>query len=293
MRYFDRLHPISAFFYFLMMLLCAMLTMNPIIVSLCYIFGILFCGMLIGAKKLFLSLACTVPLMLVIALINPLFVHKGATVLFFLNSNPVTLESLVYGAVSSLMIMSVFYWCRAYGEIMTGDKFVYLFGRVSPRLSLILSMTMGFIPKFRRKFSEIDEAQRALGIYATDSFFDRIRAKMRTLSILLTSVLENSVDSADSMSARGYDLGGRTSYSRYRFTLADAAYLVFTLILGGTVVTLVVLGAADFDYYPLISRTDGSPMPYVLYGLLAAFAGASVFMEVKENIIWRYLRSKI
>lgn len=293
MRYFDRLHPITAFVYFMLLLLVAMLTMNPVIITICYLASVVFCGMLIGLRKLLSSLAYNIPLMLMIALTNPMFVHKGETILFFLNDNPVTKEAIVYGSFASMMIMSVFYLCRCYTEIMTSDKFVYLFGRVIPKLSLVLSMILAFIPKLKRKYKEIDEAQKALGIYATQSYVDKIRSKMRVLSILLTNSLETSVDTADSMRARGYGLKGRTSYAIYRFTVADFAYLMFSIIFGVTTVVLIMLGTSEFYYYPTISVIKGTPTVYILYSSLVFLAGSSIFMEVKENILWRYLKSKI
>ena len=293
MRYFDRLHPITAFVYFMLLLLVAMLTMNPVIITICYLASVVFCGMLIGLRKLLSSLAYNIPLMLMIALTNPMFVHKGETILFFLNDNPVTKEAIVYGTFASMMIMSVFYLCRCYTEIMTSDKFIYLFGRVIPKLSLVLSMILAFIPKLKRKYKEIDEAQKALGIYATESYVDKIRSKMRVLSILLTNSLENSVDTADSMRARGYGLKGRTSYAIYRFTASDFTYLAFSIIFGVTTVVLIMLGASEFYYYPTISVIKGTPTVYILYSSLVFLAGSSIFMEVKENFLWRYLKSKI
>ena len=293
MRYFDRLHPITAFVYFMLLLLVAMLTMNPVIITICYLSSIIFCGMLIGIRKLLSSLAYNIPLMLMIALTNPMFVHKGETILFFLNDNPVTKEAIIYGVFASMMIMSVFYLCRCYTEIMTSDKFIYLFGRVIPKLSLVLSMILAFIPKLKRKYREIDEAQKALGIYATQSYVDKLRSKMRVLSILLTNSLETSVDTADSMRARGYGLKGRTSYAIYRFTASDFAYLLFSIVFGVGAVVLIMLGASEFYYYPTVTVIEGSPIIYILYLSLALLAGSSIFMEVKENILWRYLKSKI
>ena len=293
MRYFDRLHPITAFVYFMLLLLVAMLTMNPVIITICYLASVVFCGMLIGIRKLLSSLAYNIPIMLMIALTNPMFVHKGETILFFLNDNPVTKEAIVYGTFASMMIMSVFYLCRCYTEIMTSDKFIYLFGRVIPKLSLVLSMILAFIPKLKRKYKEIDEAQKALGIYATESYVDKIRSKLRVLSILLTNSLETSVDTADSMRARGYGLKGRTSYAIYRFTASDFTYLAFSIIFGVTTVVLIMLGTSEFYYYPTISVIKGTPTVYILYSSLVLLAGSSIFMEVKENILWRYLKSKI
>ena len=32
-----------------------------------------------------------------LAVMNPIFIHSGETILFFMNDNPVTLEALIYG----------------------------------------------------------------------------------------------------------------------------------------------------------------------------------------------------
>lgn len=292
-RYFDRLHPSAAFFYFLFVLLSAMLTMHPVIVTIFYLSGVIFSGMLTGIRKMLSGLAYSIPVMLMIALTNPLFVHKGETVLFFLNDNPVTKEAILYGVFASMMLMSVFYFSKCYSIVMTSDKFIYLFGRVIPKLSLVLSMALSAVPKMKRKFREIDDAQKALGIYATDSYIDKIRSRMRTLSVLLTESLESSVESADSMRARGYGLPGRSSYAIYRFTPSDVLFLFVSVFLGGAGVVLIFLGAADFSYYPVLSPIETGARSLALYGVLGALAALSIGTEVKENILWRYLKSKI
>ncbi|MBR2933780.1 MAG: energy-coupling factor transporter transmembrane protein EcfT [Clostridia bacterium] len=293
MRYFDRLHPIVAFLYFVFVILIAMLSMNPVIITICYLSGVAFCGMLIGLKKILISLAYNIPLLILLALTNPMFVHKGETILFFLNDNPVTKEAILYGLFASMMIMSVFYWFRCYSEIMTSDKFVYLFGRVIPKLSLVLSMSLAFIPKLKRKYKEIDEAQKALGIYSTQSYVDKIRSKFRVLSILLTNSLENSIETADSMRARGYGLKGRSSYAIYRFTVSDGIFMGFSLLLGITATVLIILGFANFNFYPILSPFNVSGIILITYVTIVILAGVSIVMEVKENMLWRYLKSKI
>ena len=293
MRYFDRLHPAVAFVYFALIIVIAMLSTNPIVIAICYLSSIIFCGMLLGIKKLLASLAYNIPLLILLAATNPIFVHKGETILFFLNDNPVTKEAILYGVFAAMMIMSVFYWFKCYSEIMTSDKFVYLFGRVIPKLSLVLSMALAFIPKLKRKFKEIDEAQKALGIYATQSFVDKLKSKFRVLSILLTNSLENSIETADSMRARGYGLKGRSSYAIYRFTTGDGIFLTVAALLGVANVVMIVLGYAQYDFYPTMSSLTASVPVVVLYVLLVVFAGLSFTMEIKENVLWRYLKSKI
>ena len=98
------------------------------------------------------------------ALVNPAFNHEGMTILTYLPSgNPLTLESMFYGVAAAVMLASVVLWFSSYNEVMTSDKFVYLFGRVIPALSLVLSMALRFIPKFKAQMQVVAEAQACIG----------------------------------------------------------------------------------------------------------------------------------
>ena len=72
------------------------------------------------------------PAILLTALINPIFNHEGVTILGYLPSgNPVTQESVIYGICAALMIVSVICHFSCYNEVMTSDKFIYIFGKIS------------------------------------------------------------------------------------------------------------------------------------------------------------------
>lgn len=288
MSYLDRLHPVCALTYFAAVLLVAMLTMHPVIVMLCLVSGMTLYGMLCGGKRLVGSLRLSLPLMLVMAVLNPLFSHKGSTVLLFINDRPVTLEATVYGAVSALMIAAVFYWFMCMSRIMTSDKVMALFGRVSPKLSLLLSMTLSAIPRIKRQYREINEA-----CDEPQGAAERLRQGGRCLFAVTSRMLEGSIDTADSMRARGYGLRGRTSYSMYRFSRVDLGAMTVILTLGGATVTLVLIGGAEFSYYPRLSSLSCEPTAPTLYILTALLTGSSILMEVKEWITWHILRSTI
>ena len=94
MKAFEWYHPIILFVYFIAMILITMFTQHPVLLGISFVCAVSFCGMLTGLKKLLKSLAYSIPVLLVIAVTNPLFSHNGETVLFFLNDNPVTLEAI-------------------------------------------------------------------------------------------------------------------------------------------------------------------------------------------------------
>ena len=52
--------------------------------------------------------------------LNALFNHSGATELAVLFGNPLTMEALVYGLVSSLMLLTMWLWCAVWRGVATG-----------------------------------------------------------------------------------------------------------------------------------------------------------------------------
>lgn len=117
-------------------------------------------------KAILSDMGFYLPLFLLVAVTNPLFSHNGVTPLFFMNGNPVTLEAVVYGVFISVMVVGVLFWCKCYNEIMTEDKFLYLFGRIIPKMSLVLSMALRFVPMFKRQMKNVSRAQKAMGLYS-------------------------------------------------------------------------------------------------------------------------------
>ena len=155
------------------------------------------------------------PLMLFAALLNPAFNHAGVTILTYLPSgNPLTLESLLCGLSSAVLLAAALVWFSCCTAVLTSDKFLYLFGKAAPALALLLSMTLRFVPRLRAQLCAIGEARRGLGRGGGRGLLPRAREGAAQLSVLVTWALENAVETGDSMRSRGYGLPGRTSYER-------------------------------------------------------------------------------
>ena len=230
---------------------------------------------------------------LAVAVLNPLFQHNGATVLVVLNGNPVTKEACIYGAVAALMLLATLYWFRSFSELMTSDKILYLFGRISPKLALLLSMAMRYIPLFGLQLKKTAQAQKAMGYFKEDNMLDRIRGYMRVFSVTVTWALETGIVTADSMEARGYGEGKRSSFAIFRFYRKDGLYLALIGILFSIAVYGIVTEAVAFQYYPTVlghEQTLISIFAYGAYGMLAFLPTAA---EAGEKIKWKYLQSKI
>lgn len=292
MRGFGDYNPIAVFVCLMSCAGIAVFTLNPVIIILSVIgaAGLWFVRMGTDNMKSHLLGAA---MLVVLPLLNMLVSHKGATVFIVINDNPVTLESLVYGVFSTMMLVSVLYWFRSFSQIMTSDKILYLLGRVSPKLALVLSMTLRFIPHFSRQAKKIDNAQKVMGLYKEDNIVDSAKGKLRVFSVLVTWGLENGITTADSMTARGYGTVRRTSFSIFRFGRSDALLTAVTLLLLGGCVAGMAFGGAEFSYYPKmtgIPRDISSLIVYICYGIMTLLP---TVIETEVKLRWHSLKSAI
>lgn len=290
MRSFTEHNPIAVSLYLLNLAGIAMLCMDPVILTLSLLGGVILFIILNGAIKAKTHLYFLF-LFIFMALINPIFSHNGVTVLFVINDTPVTLEALFYGIAASAMIIAVLYWFRVFSQIITSDRLLYIFGALSPRLALILSAAIRFIPLFTSQLKKVNAAQRALGIYKEDNIIDNIRGGARVFSITVTWALENGIITADSMSARGYGIGKRSHYSLFCFKASDAILIMLSITL--FVLTLVGSYTAEFVYYPAILMPRMTPMLLIGYAAYGALVILPIILETKEALRWKYLRSRI
>lgn len=292
---FATYHPIINFLYFVLVIGCSMFMMHPVFLCLSLLGGMGYYVYLKKWKALKTALWLMLPVFLISAAINPLFNHEGATILMYLRTgNPLTLESILYGLATGVMLVSVLNWFSCYQVVMTSDKFIYLFGKAIPAMSLILAMVFRFVPKFNTQIAKVSDAQKCIGRDVTNgSVPARARHGMKILSVMTTWALENSVETADSMKSRGYGLRGRTNFSIYRFDTRDKMMLAMMLAMGAVLVGGVLTKEVRFLYYPVMTMNETTAFAvilYIIYGVLCLFP---IIMNLTEDIKWHYLKSKI
>ncbi|MCC3402630.1 energy-coupling factor transporter transmembrane component T [Eubacterium callanderi] len=295
---FSGYHPIINFGYFVVVLVIGMFVTHPAFMGIALFSAFVYSGVLKGWGKAFKSALIYVPIIIIVILINPMFNHYGVTILFYLNNgNPVTLESIVYGIVMGVMLITIFIWFSCYNKVMTSDKFIYLFGRIIPALSLILSMVLRFVPKFIAQIKVISNGQKCIGRdLSNGNIFQRAKHGITILSIMITWALENAIETADSMKARGYGLKGRTAFSIYRFDKRDA--VVGSVMLG--LLALIIVGMASgntfVQYNPKIKiaglqpLTISSLLTYIVYFV---FCMLPVILDGVAEFNWYLLKKQI
>ena len=292
---FKTFHPVVNLVYFIFVVGFSCFFMHPVCLGISLVSGFIYSVMLKGKKQVKINLIYMLPMLIVMALINPAFNHEGITILTYLpGGNPLTLESIVYGFCAAAMIISVICHFSCYNEVMTSDKFIYLFGKIIPSMSLIISMTLRFVPRFVSQLKVIINAQRCMGRdVSSGSFIKRAKNGLNILSVMTTWALENAVETADSMKSRGYGIPGRTAFSIFTFDNRDKKALIGILILGAYTLVGNLMGGMYFRYFPSIKSADISLFGislFVSYLLLCIYP---VIIEIWEVRKWKSLRSKI
>ena len=290
MRSFAEYNPIAVTLYFILVTGVTMFVSDPIFTAVSFLGAVLFTLMRGGEGQLKRHIFSLI-LFFITALVNPLVSHNGVTVLFFINDNPITLEAVIYGCFNALMIVTVLYWFSAFSGIMDSDKLLYVFGAFSPKVALVLSMALRYIPLFSERQKRVRSAQTAVGLYKDGNVPDRVRGGVRVFSIMTTWALEKGIVTADSMSARGYGQGRRSRFTPFRFYLCDFLLIIISAV--ATAVSVWFTADHKFVFYPALqfpSVTVTNLLGYAAYGTLVLFP---VINDLKEEIRWRYLRSKI
>lgn len=294
---FSGCHPLVGFLYFALVIGFSSWLMHPACLFASLFSAVCYYIKLSGRASLGFFRSFALPVLFVTAVVNPAFNHQGSIILCYLpTGNPLTLESILYGVGAGIMLMSVLLWFGCYTKVMTSDKFVYLFGRIIPAMSLILSMTLRFVPLFKAQLENVRMAQAGLGRdMSHGSLISRMRSAVRCFSVMVTWSLENAIETADSMKARGWGLKGRTAFSIYTFTERDK-YLICWLIFAGV---YVLCGAsADFmfwRYFPSIRAAVLSIRSISFYTVYFAVCMTPIIIDGREERQWKksFYASKI
>ena len=192
------------------------------------------------------------------------------------------------------MFIAVLLWFSCYNKVMTSDKFVYLFGRVIPALSLVLSMVLRFVPMFKAQLKTVSNAQRCIGRDVSNgSILRRARHGIRILSIMVTWALENAIETADSMKSRGYGLPGRTAFSIYRFDDRDRSALAWIGGQGAFVLSMYLAGGLYYRYFPTFKIAPWDPWSVSAFFAYALLCATPLIIDLWEDRRWNRLSSAV
>lgn len=290
---FDSYHPMINFIYFATAIVCTIHFQHPVFLMISYLAFFIYSIKLNGKRSLIFNV-CLIPMVFAYAAWYSYYNHFGVTNLRanFIG-NKITLEAVTVGMVRGITAVTVVMIFSCIFAVVSADKIVYLFGRISPRLSLYLSILLRFVPRVKQRGRRIELSRRGIGKgCGQGNIFQRFLHTLSFFSILITWTLEDFVESAASMKCRGYSLRGRTAFFIYRFDNRDRGFVVTIFACLTVILAAVAFNQTAITYNPEIIMNRITVMSYVFYGAYAFLLLLPMILQVvgeyrfrKKNVI--------
>jgi energy-coupling factor transport system permease protein len=202
--------------------------------------------------------------------LNFVSAHLGRTVLFALPDNipalggPFTLEALAFGAVNGVTVAAAILAAAAFSLLLSPHDVMEALPKALSRTGTAIAASMNLVPSVSNSFTQVSEAQRMRGWQPKGP---RSWAEV-VVPVVLTSV-EGSIQLAESMEARGFGSGPRTSMDTKKLTQNDWLLIAMSAIAVATFTFTHLAGwAADWYPYPSLSIPDLDIRPLLACCLL-------------------------
>lgn len=291
---FECYHPAINLIYFVAVITATFLFRQPVFLGISYCCAFAYSIKRNGWRSLVFNLAL-LPLLAVFTFYYSSYNHFGITILGqnFIGNN-MTLESIVFGATLGLQAAAFIMWMSCVHSVFTADKVVYLFGRVSPKLSLYLAIVLRMVPRLKTQARKISVARKAIGRGSNQgNFFCRMKNGLAICSMVVTWLLESFSTIAESMRCRGYSLKGRTAFSIYRFDNRDRSFVVALF----ACVTLLLMGfllhQTSITFDPRIMMSPITGLSFLFYAGQLCLCLLPMSLEIIGEQIFRHERVSV
>ena len=282
---FSKFHPIVSFSFFIGVIVLTLIFSNSVYGALSLLCGFCYTVRLKGKNAVSFFLKFIIPIVLLAAVFNMLFSHYGNTAIFAVKGLCFTLESLTAGLFTGIMIGAVMIWFFAYNEIITADKFMALFGGFAPNLALLFSMILRFIPLMVKTANEIKDAHIGMGYEVKG-----VKNTITRFSALISISLERSIETADTMKARGFGTKKRSFYSAFAFRKSDLFGLVLVALF---LIYLFIACSADISQISFDPIIEIRSMNFITIAIFIFFSLFPLIADLTEDVKWLLLKSKI
>jgi energy-coupling factor transport system permease protein len=198
----------------------------------------------------------TLPLAVLVAVVNALVVRDGLTVFARLGEVPplgqvdLTVEALVYGALLGARVVVVVLCCALFGAAVDPDEVLALFRRISLRSALTAALATRLIPVLAA-----DARRMALA----SACRPRPVGRLAVARAVAAGALDRAVDVAATLEVRGYGAAGAARPARAPWSRHDVAFAAAAVAIAAIAVAGLAAGVAGFRAYPRLHADLGAP----------------------------------
>src|SRR5216684_4035545 len=155
-------------------------------------------------------------------LLNFVSAHLGATVLFSLPAQipalggPYTLEALAFGASGGITIAAAILSAAPFSLLLDSHEVMDALPAPLSRSGVVIASSLNLVPAVATSFVQVTEAQRLRGWRPRGP-----RSWMEVVVPLVLTSVEDSIQLAESMEARGFGSGARTTMASHALRRSD------------------------------------------------------------------------
>ncbi len=316
------IHPGVYLLYYFIMVLFAFIFTDPYFVVTFLVLLLVLIALQGVSHELKNIMRLFIPLSVLIMILNPLLNRTGAHKIYLWSGFFITYEAIAYGILMSLALLIVILVFSSYNRSVSYQEMLYIFSKKLPIISMIIVMALRFIPLINSRAIEVQklnslksngvelegEDEERIDVDAFNSnintdynskLVDKLKSNKRIAAIIkeaktlgkimgitVSWSLEESMFTAKSMKARGYNATERTSYLSYKFSNADFAFIALIIVTVGIIIVGLLHGVGMINIYPSIDFRF-SNLPFNIYYLaFIVFLLPLIYLEIKERILW-------
>jgi len=236
-------------------------------------------------------------MIIVILIVNVIVVNRGATILYrgprlpVIGRIKITVEALAFAMGMGIRLLIIISGFCFYTYTIHPDGVLRLFSKWGNKSVLVITLATRLFPLMIEDYRRISEVQKCRGVKLNSGrWYERAKNTLPIFSVLLLSSLERSFQLAESMHARGYGSGNRSSYKKDYYRPRD--YLILISVCLGILVGLWSFskGLSTYKYYPRLQSFDIQSI--VIVGILTLILSFPAVLNWGWKK-WKILRLKI
>jgi len=273
---FEQLHPLTILGYYISAVVIMVFYGHPLLTALVFITNLSYYAsrnnVFKGGKFLLGGLGTA----MICIIINPLFNHRGVTLLFEINNIRITKEAVLYGENMALMLVASLLLFFCFSQIMTAEKIMTLMGKHFPAFSLLFSMILRFVPKAGKDVKEMTALHGNRPV---------------VWSALIGISLEDAMERSISMKGRKFGKKkNRTSYYWKKLSAIDLIIMVVSFMSVTILLVYCLQTGCKVRFFPSVYIET----PEIwFWALMIVFYGIPLGMRGKEELSWQLSRRKI
>lgn len=231
-------------------------------------------------------LKMAVPISIMIILFNTLFTNYGTTRIYIIGNYFITLEAFIYGIIMACTLLLVTLTFIAYNNYVSYQDMLYVFSKKYPNLSMVIIMALRFVPLIKSRYSELSELNNLKNRNGNLSYIEKLSEIIHTFGLVIAWSLEEAVQTASSMKARGYNTSKRTSYLYYDINLIDI--LLSIIIISCAIISIIGYfnGFGHINVYPSFNFNFNQISLNIYFLAYIILLLPFIIIELEERILW-------